>query len=331
LTSTSYRLTWILSALLTLSAQAAVVWRGDFETGDRSQYYAAQMVSADRLAVVPSPVVQGKYALKVTVKNGDDPINSSGNRNELVYKGYEAAGSEYFYRWRTMFAADYPNYDSWALFAQWHHDSSAGGSPPISFYTVGNEIRLQVGGSSDQVVWTTPLVRGVWHDFVFHVRWAPDSRGFVELYYNGKLVLPKTYRANQFGSALNYFKIGLYRDSEIVPTGVVYHDDVVQATTLEDLIPPAPPPAPEPTPEPPAEPTPEPTENVDPVQAGAEAGADKTVVEPRTTSPVEDSNKTGLIAENRLGCSQSPVDAGMALLGGLFAIAAFGRTRRRKA
>ena len=30
------------------------------------------------------PARQGSYALKVTVKQGDDPINASGNRNELV-------------------------------------------------------------------------------------------------------------------------------------------------------------------------------------------------------------------------------------------------------
>jgi hypothetical protein len=37
-------------------ALAGVVWRGDFETGDRSQYSGAQMVSADRLQVVTSPL-----------------------------------------------------------------------------------------------------------------------------------------------------------------------------------------------------------------------------------------------------------------------------------
>jgi hypothetical protein len=38
---------------------SGVVWRGDFETGDRSQWSGTQMVSADRLQVVPSPARQG--------------------------------------------------------------------------------------------------------------------------------------------------------------------------------------------------------------------------------------------------------------------------------
>ena len=63
---------------------STVVWRGDFETGNLSQWSSAQMVSADRLQVVTSPARQGGYALKATVRQGDNPIGASGNRNELV-------------------------------------------------------------------------------------------------------------------------------------------------------------------------------------------------------------------------------------------------------
>jgi hypothetical protein len=40
--------------------------------------------------VVTSPHRQGNYALRATVKDGDDPINASGNRNELAY--FETGG-----------------------------------------------------------------------------------------------------------------------------------------------------------------------------------------------------------------------------------------------
>jgi len=86
----------LLAALVPMASFASVVWKGDFETGNLSQYTGAQMVSADRLQVVSSPAHQGSYALKVTVHQGDDPMNASGNRNELFYDSHEAAGSEYF-------------------------------------------------------------------------------------------------------------------------------------------------------------------------------------------------------------------------------------------
>ncbi|ATB41893.1 hypothetical protein CYFUS_007369 [Cystobacter fuscus] len=215
---------------------SGVVWKADFETKDRSQWDREQMVSADRLAVVTSPVRQGGYALKATVKQGDDPINSSGNRNELVKMTNEPSGSEYYYRWSTMFAADFPSAKTWQLFTQWHHNGSSG-SPPVEFYVYSEEVRLNIGGSPGVIVWKTPLVRGKWHDFIFHVKWsASASEGFVELYYDGQLVLPKRSIATQFSGQVNYLKVGLYRSDTVAPTGVVYHDNWMMARGLQDVL-----------------------------------------------------------------------------------------------
>ncbi|WP_257458635.1 heparin lyase I family protein [Archangium lipolyticum] len=212
---------------------SGVVWRGDFETGDRSQWSKTQMVSSDRLQVLSSPTRQGSYAIKVTVKQGDNPISSSGNRNELVRMTNEKEGDEYYYRWNTMFASDFPSAKTWQLFTQWHH-SGDNGSPPVEFYVNGETIYLRLQGST--VVWSTPLVRGQWLDFIFHVKWsASSSTGFVELYLNGQLVLPKKYSATLYSGMTNYLKVGLYRNSTIAPTGVVYHDGWVQGRSLADV------------------------------------------------------------------------------------------------
>jgi hypothetical protein len=223
-------------ACAALATGASVVWRGDFETGDRTQWDSTQMVSSDRLAVVPSPVRQGLYALKATVRQGDDPINSSGNRNELVKMTKEAVGSEYYYRWSTMFAPDFPSVRTWQLFAQWHHDGCCG-SPPVEFYVYGEEVRLTIGGDPGVIVWKAPLVRGQWQDFIFHVKWSPDaSVGFVELYHNGQLVLPKRNIATMYSGMLNYLKVGLYRSDTVTQTGVVYHDGWTMARSLQDVL-----------------------------------------------------------------------------------------------
>ncbi len=218
----------------TSSTSSTIVWRGDFETGNYSQWSRAQIVSSDRMQAVTSPVRQGRYAMKVTVKQGDDPIDSSGNRNELVRLTREPVGSEYYYKWSTMFASDFPSVRTWQLFAQWHHTGS-GGSPPVEFFVYGEEMRLNVRGTT---VWRAPLVRGVWQDFVFHVKWSPNSSvGFVELYHNGKLSLPRRYAATQFSGQLNYLKLGLYRNSSIAKTGVLYHDGFIMAKQLSDVYP----------------------------------------------------------------------------------------------
>jgi hypothetical protein len=215
------------------STTSTVVWRGDFETGNISQWSHAQMVSPDRLQVVPSPVRQGQYALKVTVKQGDDPIDSSGNRNELVRMTNEPEGSEYYYGWSTMFAPDFPAPATWQLFTQWHH-SGSNGSPPVEFVINNGYLILRC---SQTEVWRAPMVRGVWNDFAFHAKWSPNSSvGFVELYLNGKLVLPKKYCATQFSGQTNYLKFGLYRNDTIAPTGVLYHDNFVMGRSLSDVM-----------------------------------------------------------------------------------------------
>ena len=89
-------------------------------------------------------------------------------------------------------------------------------------------------------MWRAPLVRGVWHDFIFHVSGPQDANvGFVELWYDGKLVLPKTKART---TANTYLKLGLYRNNSIAKVGVLFHDGMVQGETLDDVLPPPPPP-----------------------------------------------------------------------------------------
>ena len=80
-----------LLAVLPVTALANPVWKGDFETGNLSQWDGTQMVDSDRLAGRHFAGAGGEYALKATVKQGDNPIGASGNRNEL-FSGRAARG-----------------------------------------------------------------------------------------------------------------------------------------------------------------------------------------------------------------------------------------------
>lgn len=228
------RLSVVLAVLWVTSVSAEIVWVGNFETADLSQWSSTQMVSADRLQVVDWPVREGRYALRALVVQGDDPIGASGNRNELVSMTLEEPGSEYYYRWSTMFDESFPSAATWQVFTDWHHTGCCG-SAPVEFYVLGEEIRLQAGGDT---VWSTGLVRGIWNDFVFHVRWSEDpGEGFIELYHNGQLVLPLLSIATQYPGMRNYLKQGLYRDSRISEDGIVYHDAMIQATEWWEVMP----------------------------------------------------------------------------------------------
>lgn len=214
-------------------AYATVLWRGDFETGDKSQWEGAQAQSPDRLQIVTSPVRQGKYALRVEVRPGD--FVSSGNRAELVRTVREKEGDDRYYAWSTMWPSDYPSNKTWQLFTQWHHSGSTG-SPPFEMYVNGETMYLRVMAST--VLWSAPLERGKWHDFILHVKWSSSaSIGFVEAWYDGALVIPKKMTATMYAGQENYLKQGLYRDRAITQVGVIFHDGMTMATSLEDVQP----------------------------------------------------------------------------------------------
>ena len=231
-----------LLALVPALAGASTLWKGDFSSGDFSQWTDREEVSSDRLQLVSNATTQGRYALQAKVIQGDNPINASGNRNELEYMSNDAEGSEFFYSWSTLFPEDYASVRTWQVFTQWHQAGCCG-SPPIAFYTNGEEVRVDLGGgvSGGLTVWRVPLVRGVWHTFVLHVRWSEDpSRGWIEIYYDGALSLPKTLGHTGAGT---YVKQGLYRDAAVAPTETIFHAGMVKGTQLSDVQP-VPPPAP---------------------------------------------------------------------------------------
>ncbi|XXF77956.1 polysaccharide lyase [Myxococcaceae bacterium GXIMD 01537] len=235
---------WLLSLLMAVPsvAGATVAWKGDFETGNSSQWTKEEKVNSNRLLVVSDRAREGSYAMRAQVEQGDKPIQASGNRNELVYIGGEfqpqqAEGAEFFYAWSTLFNEDFPSANTWQVFTQWHHTGLTG-SPPVELYVIGEQMRMRVGGSSAKDLWTAPLQRGAWNDFIVHVKWSADPNvGFVELYHNGQQVVPRTPMATLYKGQGVYLKQGLYRNSTIGQPGVVYHDGFTIATDLSDVLP----------------------------------------------------------------------------------------------
>src|ERR1041384_2209908 len=229
--------TLALCAALCVStaASATVIWRGDFESGDLSQWTDVEGLQS-RLTVVQSPMRQGKYALRTELHQGD--VIYTGTRNEVGLETapyQEVEGNERWYAWSTMFDASYPSNDTWQVFTQWHH-SGCCGSPPLEFDVQGEEIQVNTNG--DQLLWHSPLVRGVWHDFKLHVYWSSNaSKGFIELWYDGAPALAKTYFATLYPGNYNYLKQGLYRDAAVSDVAVLYHDGFVIGTTQADLEP----------------------------------------------------------------------------------------------
>ena len=333
-----------LVSLLPALASADVKWKGDFETGNISQWTRSQSVANSRLQVVTDVVREGRYALKATVRHGDDPIGASGNRNELLYISQEKTGSTWFYKWSTQFPKNYPSSDTWQVVVQWHQEGCCG-SPPLELFVRGEEMNLRVGGADGDIVWQGPLKRGEWHDFILQVKWSASPKtGFVQMWHNGQLAVPKTYGATQYGKEMNYLKLGLYRDDSIRTEAYVYHDGFTMAEKLEDVMPPPPAPeppvvaTPEPTPETPA--TEEPASPVEEPEAPVEEPEAPVLVNqpghgvlPGDETPGTPDTGARMPGTAPQGCGASATGTGGVplIVAGLLAVAVMFRRRRQPA
>jgi hypothetical protein len=227
----------LLGSAAASPANAIILKRLDYETGSFSQWSAIQADPGDA-TIVRSPVHQGRFAARFIVRPGDNPIGMTGERAEVYWTTGEHEGTESWWAWSTYFPTGFrpnPN-SSWNIFTQWHH---TGGTctNPVSFevnnYSSPARLRLRVWGGrlasdcqpSFRRVWNFAILRrSRWYNFVFHVKWSSSrSIGFVKLWVNGRVKIPKTHVANLYRGQGVYVKQGFYRGSSRLTT-TIYHD-----------------------------------------------------------------------------------------------------------
>jgi hypothetical protein len=221
---------------------------GGFETGDFSQWHV-QRAAPDRIRLVRSPVAAGSWAARFEVRKGDvvAPGDSTGNRAEVYARGSQdrwpdPEGSERYYGWSTFIPADYPLDPLWQIIVQWKGKGS--GSPPLAIgfqRDLLNVTAMRPDGSGTTKVWRGRYKPGQWDRLVMHVRWSPNPAiGFIELWRDGELVLPRmpvaTMRKEADGTGVpNYFKMGLYRSAGIESTQALYQDDARIGLSYQDV------------------------------------------------------------------------------------------------
>lgn len=246
----------VVFLVLTVKADAAVIWRGDERP---SQWDSTQSVIGP--FQISSPVRQGNSAIRYVVRPGDDPINSSGERSELVVFPGTRDGDEEWWAWSTYFPEAWnPNPNTeWNIITQWHHTGSTCG-PPLSLRVDTrqdpNYVRVKIrggnlGNCSAQYGPTDirlhDVEKGKWFDYIVHVVWRDDPSGLVEVWVNGNKVVSRQHATLYSGQGA-YFKQGLYRGESNRTTEII-HDGTVLGQSFEDVR--GGPPPPEPPPPPP--------------------------------------------------------------------------------
>ncbi|QEH36198.1 hypothetical protein OJF2_47580 [Aquisphaera giovannonii] len=221
-------------------APAEVLFKADFETGDFSQFGGrSKGAKPGHMAVVTDVVHSGKYAGRFTIHE-DDVFNARQLRVQAngpvvaVKEGTDTYAS--FFVCMKDAPKDRDNFFYWE------------GSPPPRWNNVmtwwvepkkdgqGTLIRYGTGNLGRKgVLWEADFTTGAWHQLGMHIHWSEDpAKGNVRLWWDGKLVLDA--KAQTKGPQASYFsQPGIHRDPHSRTVDTIYFDDILCATTLEEI------------------------------------------------------------------------------------------------
>lgn len=221
----------------------AEYWRGDAEAG-LSAWAKVIQAAPGRISVANAP--DGRKAFRFELRDGDityservqlDSGISGGTNAHYISDGDEGYYGCSFY----LPSASLAKVAKWRQFLQFKGIHT--GSPPLQINVYDDNWRLYyrpTATSGNLLKWQIPARKDAWEKFTFHVKWSKDPAvGFVEMYYNGALVVPKFYTSliHVDGGATvdNIVDIGIYRDSTIATTDIIYIDGFVAGRSWDEV------------------------------------------------------------------------------------------------
>ena len=136
-----------------------------------------------------------------------------------------------------VLAPDFPSYTHWSLVAQFK--KPFGGTPPQQINLQNDRWNIVGAASiSPRPKWSLGGVqRGRWTDFLLHHKWSPNAGvGFVEVYVNGVLALPKTFTKTMDDANPLFLSVGYYRDTSPTTGPATLYIDAVRVGTTRDAV-----------------------------------------------------------------------------------------------
>lgn len=213
------------------SAHASVAYRGDFETGNFSQWHT-QFIGGDWCgnactidnvgnangSLVTSPA-KGTHAFKCVVASTGGGA-SQNNRCEVLATQAQTggiSGQSWWYGWYTYFPG--PSQTWWSSGGDWNDifqffdeaNGQAFGGGGID--ATSGHPTIYTEWPSHKWIISDPLKYNHWYHFVAHIKWSPSaSVGFYKLNLDGVAVVPQTTMATmgQAASPSSVYSQGFY-------------------------------------------------------------------------------------------------------------------------
>jgi hypothetical protein len=224
-------------------ASAEVLWKGDFETGDLTQWDTTNLIKTgdrDNLVFVTDKVADGTKAAEITLRPDVifEPYNQS--RVEVKHNGLRTKnGEESYYAWSFMVPADAElrsNIGYW--------ESRVTSKNTMTFWIEpgqgGTVIKFGTGDLGATLRWTAKLELNEWHRIAIHNIWSEDPNvGKVDVWYDGMQVVTGATAVKRDANEV-FFQMGLHRSDPADPVQVIYIDAAREATTQAEILMPLP-------------------------------------------------------------------------------------------
>lgn len=223
----------------TTSAQAEILWKGDFETGDLSQWNGGLNLKKDErenVRVVTSPVFEGKYAAEIVI-HPDDLWPNGHNRVELKYTGkHTAEGERAFYSLRFRLAQHASVHQDIAYF-----ETESTWRQSFSFYVEpngeGTRLALRTNLPQSKIQFETDVEKDTWHQLSWEVLWSQDStQGQLSVWLDGKQLLLDAPAQTKPDENPLFVQVGFHRNQSEAPVDTLYLDAAWEATTRDEIL-----------------------------------------------------------------------------------------------
>jgi|SRR5690554_1077865 len=227
-----------LTALVLLAPSVwaqSLLWQGDMETGDLSQWH--YLANPTGISVVQSCVYEGESAARIAI-DGSEQFLWNGrqdlNRSELNYRPANTAeGEDTYFGWSfylpEVFADARHELGYWESADSWQQQ--------MRFNIEGDTFSFQQSSAAEKI-WAVPgfASAGVWRDVAMHIHWSSSAdTGFVEVWLDGES-MGKVKMATRVNETDPMFtQIGILRDQR-EETEVIYIDNARQGKDMAAVL-----------------------------------------------------------------------------------------------
>ncbi|ACE83420.1 polysaccharide lyase [Cellvibrio japonicus] len=217
--------------------QADILWRGDFETGDASQWHTG--INAAGLSVTDQCSYDGRFAGRVQL-TGDDMFlwngNKQLNRSEFHHRMPEGAtreGKDTFF----AFAFYLPKALSQHKHELGYWESDKSWQQMFRFNIHGQSLSFQQS-NQDTPFWTLDAgaAPGQWQRVALHIHWSTNpATGFVQTWVNGEDMGKYHFPTLPAKDARMFTQIGILRTQEKQPAEI-WIDAALESSSLQSLL-----------------------------------------------------------------------------------------------